>query len=126
MKKITFLSIFFTLLCLVMQAQVEKILPIPSFRVAIDSAYVRFQENIHRNSPDVSRAKRIMKVKIISNSLTKLNCQAQVSVYSLDGLDTLGPFTVLCGNTLMVEVDEREWGALVQSNSSILTDVWIE
>jgi hypothetical protein len=126
MKKVILLSALFSFLFLVMQAQVEKILPIPSFRVAIDSAYVRFQENIHRNSLDVSRAKRIMNVKIISNSLTKLNCQAQVSVYSLDGLDTLGPFTVLCGNTLVVEIDEREWGVLVQTNSSILTDVWIE
>ena len=126
MKKVIFLSVILTFMCFAMQAQREKIFPIPSFKVAIDSGFARFQENIPRNEPNSSREKRNIYIKVYTNIPIIQNCQAQVWVYSLDGLDTLGPYTVMCGGTLVVEIDEREWGVLVQSNSSILTDVWIE
>jgi len=41
-------------------------------------------------------------------------------------VDTLGPYLVQCGETLTVEIDEREWGVLVETGSETLVDVWIE
>jgi len=37
----------------------------------------------------------------------------------------LGPYTVYAGETLDVEIDEREWGVLVQTTYEIQVDVWI-
>jgi hypothetical protein len=54
------------------------------------------------------------------------NCSATVWVYSLDGTDTYGPYTVYGGETLDVEIDEREWGTMVQSDNPVIVDVWID
>ena len=126
MKKMLLLSFLFSFLGFAIHAQIEKPFPIPSYKIAVDSGYAQFREDFHRNKPDASRQKRDMHVKITSNNPIILQCQAQVLVYSLDGLDILGPYTVLCGGMLVVEIDERQWGVLVQTNASILTDVWIE
>jgi len=126
MKKIFCLSVFILVMCIILNAQDEKIFPIPSFNVPVDSSSVRFQENNRNDNVENSRQKRQINVKIIGNGPIVQNCQCQVWVYSLDGLDILGPYTVLCGSTLVVEIDEREWGVTIQSTSSVLADVWIE
>ena len=126
MKKVIVISLFFAFLSISLLAQAVKPWPIPSFMVPIDSSFARFQEDIHRYSTDASREKRDIHVKIIGHSSKTQICQAQVWIYSLDGLDILGPYTVFCGGTLVVEIDGREWGVLVQTNSSVLVDVWIE
>ncbi|MEI7501251.1 MAG: hypothetical protein WCK84_12500 [Bacteroidota bacterium] len=126
MKKLIPLFVFLTLLSMAMQAQTAKPYPIPSFKVAVDSGYARFEENAHLVKPDTSREKRDAHVKIIRNGPSIQPCQAQVWLYSLDGLDVLGPYTVACGATLTVEIDGREWGVLVQTSASVLVDVWIE
>ena len=50
---------------------------------------------------------------------------AMVIVYSLDGLNTMGPYTVNAGETLSVEIDDRDWGVAVNSDDDITVDVWI-
>ncbi|MCX6278497.1 MAG: hypothetical protein NT004_10405, partial [Bacteroidetes bacterium] len=70
--------------------------------------------------------KRDVHVKITDQSSGGGNCGATVWIYSLDGLDVLGPFSVLCSETLVTAIDERAWGVLVQSNDDIVVDVWIE
>jgi hypothetical protein len=47
-------------------------------------------------------------------------------VYSLDGETVYGPFTVYSGETLRVEIDDRECGVYVESNEDVIVDVWIE
>ncbi len=39
--------------------------------------------------------------------------------------DILGPYIMHGGETLMVEIDSREWGVIVQSEDHITVDVWI-
>ena len=39
--------------------------------------------------------------------------EATVKVYSLDGMDELGPYIVQEGITLTVDIDNREWSVLV-------------
>ena len=52
-------------------------------------------------------------------------CQATVWVYSLDHTTVLGPYTVLCGETLTVDIDDRDWGTLVESDVPVVVSVWI-
>ncbi|RLD83955.1 MAG: hypothetical protein DRJ10_02475 [Bacteroidetes bacterium] len=47
---------------------------------------------------------------------------AQINVYSLDGNDVLGPYTVNQGDELIVTIDEREWAIetlSITSNSEL-------
>jgi hypothetical protein len=59
-----------------------------------------------------------------SSSVGYTNCEATVWVYNLDQNTVLGPYTVNCGETLTVEIDEREWGVLVESEEGVIVDVW--
>jgi len=63
---------------------------------------------------------------ICQKNLDTLSNMATVWIYSLDGLDILGPYYLACGNTLEVEIDDREWGALVESDMDINVSVWID
>jgi len=54
------------------------------------------------------------------------SCQATVWIYSLDEQDILGPYNVSCEELLSVEIDERDWGVVVQSEYHVYVDVWIE
>jgi hypothetical protein len=98
--------------------------PIPSKDISVNGLAI-FQENYHIWNINQFREKRDLNVHPRSVSGSQ-NCQSTVWVYSLDGLDKLGPFTVLCGETLTVEIDEREWGVLIETGSETLVDVWIE
>lgn len=52
---------------------------------------------------------------------------AQVRVYSLDGEDVLGPYTVTEGTQLRVPIDQREWGVIViDFISGAIISTWIE
>ena len=126
MKKIAILSVLLILGFITMRAQSVKPFPIPSYNVPVDDNYARFQENVQPNYPDASLEKRDVHVIIISRNPETPSCQATVWIYSLDGLDVLGPYTVMCGGTLVVPVDGRQWGVLVESASEIEVDVWIE
>lgn len=70
---------------------------------------------------DNTRGKRVMIIK--ANGVPSTT--ATVNLYSLDGLNVLGPYIMHGGETLMVEIDSREWGVLVQSEDHITVDVWI-
>lgn len=67
-----------------------------------------------------------MTVNVVVTSVGTKNCTATVWVYSLDQTTVLGPYTVTCGQTLSVPIDERQWGVLVESEEEVIVDVWIE
>ena len=99
--------------------------PIPSYQVSV-IGLARFCEsgiNINAKAP---AAKRDGIVKVYTRNPEITDCRAKVWWYSLDGLDILGPYAVLCGETLTVEIDERAWGVLIETGSETLVDVWIE
>ena len=89
--------------------------------------FATFQENVSTPSGENrDRAKRKIKIKINCYTKDFLTCSAIVWVYSLDGLDVLGPFTVTDGEILVVEIDDREWGCRVITEDPVFVDVWIE
>ncbi|MEI6898765.1 MAG: hypothetical protein WCL00_02710, partial [Bacteroidota bacterium] len=96
--------------------------PIPSYNISVDG-YANFL-NQHSNSKNTSRGKRDANIHLKSGSVGNPNCEATVWVYSLDQTTILGPYTVNCGETLTVEIDEREWGVLVESEEEVIVDVW--
>ncbi|MBN1199819.1 MAG: hypothetical protein JXA23_10740 [Bacteroidales bacterium] len=119
MKKLFFLMLFlignsFTL--------VYAINPIPSYKVTVYHQAV-FMETVRRGNPQKDlRGERIMVVAVSGLS----SHTAIIWVNSLDRQTTLGPYYVPGGETLYVEIDEREWGVLVESDGLLEVDVWIE
>jgi hypothetical protein len=123
MKKILFFGIIFFLMAL---QSLKAQNPIPSYNFPV-VVHANFQER--RTESDQSRnclGKRDVVVQTTCGSSTILNCSATVWVYSLDGETVYGPFTVYGGETLRVEIDDREWGVYVESNDDVIVDVWIE
>lgn len=96
--------------------------PIPSYNVPINQV-ANFQEGsrgIHFQ-PEL-RGEKVLVIRIGGST----SSSATVWVYSLDGQDVYGPFTVYGGQTIYVPIDDREWGVLVQSDDHVTADVWIE
>jgi hypothetical protein len=96
--------------------------PIPSTNVVVDG-YADFA-NPTSPAPLIILEKRQVHIHVLTVSLNQPDCQATVWVYSLDGTTVLGPFTVLCGQTIDVDIDNRDWGVLVDSEAKIEVDVW--
>jgi hypothetical protein len=94
--------------------------PIPSYNIQIYGA-ANFQENLKPFKISGAKEKRIQNVAVSGSTGGK----ASVIIYSLDGRDVLGPYTVYVGETLSVEIDERDWGVLVESEDDIQVTVWI-
>src|ERR1035437_465437 len=105
------------------QHQTIPVYPIPSTNVGVDG--LADFENLLSTFQNNGKAKRQVHVHFISASLDQLSCEATVVVYSLDGTTFLGPFTVSCGQTLDVNIDERNWGVMVDSDVKLIVDVWI-
>ena len=96
--------------------------PIPSYNVPVYHV-ANFQEQSKNNNVNYnSRYKRA----IIITANGAPSSIATVYVYSLDLQDILGPFTLMGGETISVEIDSRDWGVLVESDDHITVDVRIE
>ena len=99
-----------------------KFYPIPSFNVIVDPS-ANFQEISITNT----KARREEHVHIAhANNPDTTSCYAEVTIYSLDHQDVLGPYTVNCEETLSVEIDDREWGVIVTSIIKVKVSVWID
>jgi hypothetical protein len=105
-------------------SQSYKPYPIPSFAVPVDSLALFVESG--GNTTDQSKARKDGYVKVYTNRPENPSCGASIFWYSLDGIDTLGPFSVSCGETLITSIDERAWGVLVVTEDEVLVDVWIE
>jgi hypothetical protein len=126
MKKNVIISALFVFFSIMVMSQTGPNYPIPSYNVPIDSGYAFFQERGNIALLDKTREKQEVDVRIIRRIPGISDCHAHVWIYSLDGVDTLGPYFVQCGETLTVEIDERDWGVLVETDSNVLVDVWIQ
>lgn len=96
--------------------------PIPSFNIPV-YLIANFQEGLKDAHP---KGKKKIKVLGSCGSVNKTTCQATVYAYSLDLQTILGPYTLNEGQTLSIDIDEREWGVLVQSDDHMTVSVWIE
>jgi hypothetical protein len=98
--------------------------PIPSYNVNV--YYVaNFQEK-----PNYTKSKRSFKEKrdlvIRTSGFGGPTCICTVWVYSLDGKDVIGPDTMSCNEQRSFEIDERDWGVVVESDDHVTVDVWID
>ena len=124
MKKIFFITslLVSSLLSTRAYSQGVPVYPIPSYNVSVNG-YANFREDYYSQHPNLTEGKREMNVQIKSGTQ---DCQATVWVYSLDRTIILGPYDANCDNIVQVEIDDREWGVLVYSESTISVDVYID
>jgi len=102
-------------------AQEIKTYPIPSYNV-ISFGCTDFSEQTSKIKCELSKGRRNLNVASSGGS----SCPAQIWIYSLDRLDILGPYTLNPGETLTVEINEREWGVSSESVCQVTLSVWIE
>ncbi|MDD4604546.1 MAG: hypothetical protein PHF97_12185 [Bacteroidales bacterium] len=125
MKKILvviFISILFSLQGIL--AQTFRPFPIPSFNIPVFGRAL-FQENVHP-SDDNTEGRRRIHIQVSSQKASDtISSSASIWVYSLDHTTIHGPYTVNLGATLIVDIDEREWGVMVESRETVVVSVWI-
>ena len=124
MKKVILFTAILLMACVFMDGYPQGIptYPIPSYNITVDG-YANFRENYHSVNLKQTKEKREVNVHVKS-VFGSQGCQATVWVYSLDQTTILGPYTVNCDETLVVQIDERDWGVLVESEEEITVDVW--
>jgi hypothetical protein len=123
MKKIYVLAVFLMLPFLGKQSFAQSIptYTIPSYDILVDG-YTDFREQ----TTETGLGKRDVSVEVRTNSYSSEACACTVWVYRLDLTTTLGPFTVACGQTLRVEIDEEQWGVLVNPGAELYVSVWTD
>ena len=122
MKKTAILIFLFatsTLFFTNVSAQNNKPYPIPSYNILVSGPTI-FQES----SPSNMKEKRNIQVKVFCQNKSDTTCCATVVIYSLDLQNYLGPFRVCCGETLVQEIDEREWGVATTAPCPVTVSVW--
>ena len=125
MKKIFVATIICVLFCLHGTfAQTIRPWPIPSFNIPVFGRAL-FQENVHP-SKDNTEGRRKLHIEVSSQKTPDtLTNPVTVWIYSLDHTTILGPYSVNYGMTLTVDIDDREWGVIVESSETVVVSVWI-
>ena len=139
MKKL-FVASFILLSTLIFSNRLSAQNPIPSFSVPViadptifeemgETKYVNMKQfglsTSIQKQPFNTGDKKIL-VKVDRRDLRELQW-ATVIIYSLDGLTTFGPYTVLEGTVCETVVDERSWGVrVINASSNAFLSVWIE
>lgn len=101
--------------------------PIPSYQVELENTNTTFEDNDEVELLSPLNLEEIKLVIQVSDTLPAQASWVTVIVYSLDGQDELGPYTVTEGTPLEVIIDERLWGVRVTSYSEgAYISVWIE
>jgi hypothetical protein len=123
MKKILFISLFISILFAdSLMAQYT----IPAWNTP-----VYYRANFREQSKGISfasrtlRGKRVLHIDAHPGNTTPVSC-GTVYVYSLDRVCILGPYQLCEGESLVVDIDEREWNVYIESEAHLEVDVWIE
>ncbi|HAQ64252.1 MAG TPA: hypothetical protein DCR43_00090 [Bacteroidales bacterium] len=98
--------------------------PIPSYNVVVESQEVFSESSGGENVTDGKR--KVLITGSSSTNHTESSCSATVYVATTDQQTILGPFALTCSANLEVEIDDRQWSVLVNSDTTILVSVWIE
>jgi hypothetical protein len=97
---------------------------IPAANVPVEGI-VNFVEDRSSESPDQTKAKRKVNVRIIKTP-AKDDPMVQVCFYSLDHRSTIGPFEIKGDGYVQADIDERVWGVVIESVGGLIyADVWI-
>jgi hypothetical protein len=102
-------------------ASAQQTYPIPSYSVLVTDHTV-FSEQIINANYKHAKGKRNINVASSGGS----QCPVQVWIFSLDKQDIFGPYIINPGETLIVAIDDREWGVLSESSCQAIMSVWID
>jgi hypothetical protein len=105
-------------------AQYVPTYPIPSYNIIVDPV-ANFSQSVQAAKTELGKEKRGITVKLRQEALP-CDCFAEIWFYTRDQTTILGPYTLQCGESIRVEIDEREWGVLVQSEDVVIVDVWYD
>jgi|WetSurMetagenome_2_1015567.scaffolds.fasta_scaffold1535091_1 hypothetical protein len=123
MKKVLLISV---LVCLAGLNQLFAANPIPSYNVLV-SGKASFQESTKPSGRIIpGKARRMMNIETTTSSGTNgiSNTIVAAVVYRLDGSLTLGPYYIVCGQSLVVGVDDKPWGVNVTTEVPVKFSVW--
>lgn len=127
MKKHLRLVLFVLGLFVALVSNAQEQYPIPSFNVELTGVNTTFEETegVVLISP-MTIAEKNIRIKV-DDSNPQQTSWVTVMIYSLDGQDELGPYTVMEGFPLEVPIDDREWGVKVMNYlEGAVLSVWIE
>jgi len=98
---------------------------IPSFDIELTVANTSFEED-ESFMQTQSMEERKLVVRVLDDNPNQTTW-AVVMLYSLDGQDELGPYTVYEGANLRVTIDQREWGLeVLDFLTGCIISTWIE
>jgi len=104
--------------------------PIPSYDVKVTNK-ANFQEknnNLFGSQPGKERRQMNIETSTASSTGNEAGKGTTVYVYQLDGGKVLGPFFVAYGDQLTVEINDFEWGAVIEldkTGTKAIASVWI-
>jgi hypothetical protein len=95
---------------------------IPSYNVPVVGA-ADFREGSATVRTEMTKQKRQVNV-VVTADPGKSRSSATVWVYSIDLTTILGPFNINFNEVLTVDIDQRDWGVLVESQEKVIVGVW--
>jgi len=120
-------SLFILICCFGIAFNTYAQYPIPSYNVPVFPRATFSQGLItplqQRYAPMEKRRLGIHVSQLIADTVSN---SVIIYVYSLDGQTILGPFYLTGNETIYVDIDDRLWGVLVESESKVKVSVWIE
>ena len=98
--------------------------PIPSYKAPVTHR-ANFEEKHHKDGDKMDpKGKRNM--IIVSNVIGPAKLPMTIWVYSLDGKEILGPYTIIGSGELVVPIDGRPWGIVVEFEGKATVSVWTD
>ena len=113
--------------CLGIALNIYAQYPIPSYDVPVFPS-ATFSQGLatplqQRYAP---MEKRRLGIHVSQNITDSVSNTVTIYVYSLDGQTILGPYYLTGNETIYVDIDDRLWGVMVESEFKVRVSVWIE
>ena len=125
MKRILVATLICVLFCLQgTVAQTIRPWQIPSLNIPVFGSAL-FQENLHPSNDNTEGRRKVYIEVSYQKTPDTLTNSVTVWIYSIDHTTVLGPYSVNYGVTLTVDIDDREWGVMVESSVTVIVSVWI-
>ncbi|MEI6884572.1 MAG: hypothetical protein WCO02_08795 [Bacteroidota bacterium] len=98
--------------------------PIPSYNAVVDDRATFIEQSTNLKSVVNTDTQRKIQIKRHHSTKTPGD-DVTFYVCSLDGQTTLGPYNIAPGQTISIDIDDREWGIVVFAAVEVVLDVWI-